>query len=377
MRIRRVVLDEFRSYERLDLHLDAGITALVGANGAGKTNVVEAIQLVARGESSRASDDAEMVRWSAPVGRAGVEISRAEATDELIEVVLIAPGAGERRKPRRWLVGGAAKRAEDAVGRLAIVGFYPEDVLLMAEAPAARRRYLDAMVAQADRRHRLETREYQKVLEQRNALLRALRESGRPAAEARRNGELAFWNESLVRVGASITERRMRAVAELREPFRRAGEAVRAGPRLDLSYSGQVGETDLAGLMRGYTELIEAKGEREIWQGATLVGPQREDVRVTGDGRELPSFASRGEHRSAVLALKLAEAEWLTARIGERPVLLLDDVLSELDPVRRASLVQALPEDAQVIVTAALPVGLPPILLQRGRVRQVTPGVVE
>ena len=377
MRVRRVVLDNFRSYERLELRLDAGTTALVGSNGAGKTNVVEAIHLVARGESPRTTNDAEMVRWNAPVGRVGVEITRAEDQDELVEAVLIAPSLGERRRPRRWLVGGAAKRAEDAIGQLAIVGFFPEDVLLMAGAPVARRRYLDAMVAQADRRHRVETREYQKVLEQRNALLRALRESGQPTEKARRSGELAFWNDSLIRVGASITERRMRAVAELTEPFQKAGVALCAGPALDLTYAGQVNETDLAGLMRGYAELIETKGEREIWQGVTLVGPQREDVRVTGDGRELPSFASRGEHRSAILALKLAEAEWLTAHIGERPVFLLDDVLSELDPVRRTSLVRALPEDAQVIVTAALPVGLPPILVERASVRQVTPGMVE
>ncbi|MSQ37721.1 MAG: hypothetical protein EXR61_05350 [Chloroflexi bacterium] len=128
----------------------------------------------------------------------------------------------------------------------------------------------------------------------------------------------------------------------------------------------------------GYAQLIVEKGEREVWQGSTLVGPHREDLAMrSGEGRPLPAFASRGEHRSAVLSLKLAEAEWLRAHGGDVPVFLLDDVLSELDPRRREALVEALPADAQVLVTAALPAGLPPALLATATVREVTMGHVE
>ncbi len=375
MLVRHLALEEFRSYGRAEVELGPGITAFVGANGAGKTNLLEAIHLAARGDSARARDDAEMVRWGATVGRVRVELKRA-AGERRVEVVLFAPAAGERRHPRRWLLDGAGKRADDAIGELKVVAFFPEDVALLAEAPAARRRYLDAMIGQADRRHRADTREYQRVLDQRNALLRALREGGGPADEARRSAQLAFWNESLCTFGGAIAERRALAVREIGPAFARAIATFTGGGTLELSYASQVEGASAGERSAGYRRLVEERGEREIWQGTTMVGPHREDLAISGDGRPLPAFASRGEHRSAVLALKLAEADWLRERSGDTPVFLLDDVLSELDPRRREALVSALPADAQVLVTAALPVGLPAALLARAAVREVTAGHV-
>ncbi len=291
-------------------------------------------------------------------------------------MLLFAPAAGERRRPRRWLLDGAGRRADDAIGEVKVIAFFPEDVALLAEAPAARRRYLDAMIGQVDRRHRADTREHQRVLEQRNALLRALRESGKTAGEARRSVELAFWNESLCALGGAIAERRALAVREIGPAFARAIAAFTDGGTLELAYASQVDGASAEERSAGYRRLVEEKGEREIWQGTTLVGPHREDLAISGGGRPLPAFASRGEHRSAVLSLKLAEADWLRERSGEAPVFLLDDVLSELDPRRREALVGALPADAQVLVTAVLPAGLPAALLARAEVREVTAGHV-
>ncbi|MEK7284698.1 MAG: AAA family ATPase, partial [Chloroflexota bacterium] len=174
MRVRRLVVEDIRSYERADLSLGPGLTAFVGGNGAGKTNLLEAVHLLARGESPRARDDAEIVRWGATVARASATVERAqdERGERRVEMVLFAPPPGERRRPRRYLMDGAPKRADEVVGEIVVVAFFPEDVELLAQAPSARRRYLDAMIAQVDRRHREETREYQRVLEQRNALLR-------------------------------------------------------------------------------------------------------------------------------------------------------------------------------------------------------------
>ncbi len=375
MQVRHLALEEFRSYDRAEVALAPGITAFVGANGAGKTNLLEAIHLAARGDSSRARDDAEMVRWGASIGRVRVEVEHAEHTRR-VEVLVFAPATGERRRPRRWLLDGAGKRADDAIGELKVVAFFPEDVALLAEAPAARRRYLDAMIGQVDRRHRADSREYQRVLEQRNALLRALRESGAPAGEARRSAELAFWNESLCALGGVVADRRALAVREIGPAFARAIATFTGGGTLELTYASQVEGAAAQERSAGYRRLVEEKGEREIWQGTTLVGPHREDLAVSGGGRPLPAFASRGEHRSVVLSLKLAEADWLRARSGEEPVFLLDDVMSELDPRRREALVGALPADAQVLVTAALPVGLPAALLARAAVREVTAGQV-
>lgn len=364
------MLEDFRSYDIADIELAAGITAFVGPNGAGKTNLLEAIHVLARGDSPRARDDSELVRWGAAMGRATAEVERADAPRR-VEIVLFAPAAGERRRPRRYLIDGAAKRPDDVLGEAVVLAFFPEDVDLLAEAPSGRRRYLDAMIAQVDRRHRAETREYQRVLEQRNALLRALRDE-----EGRSEQEMTFWDAELCRLAASLSLRRMHAVRELRGPFRDAVERASGDHAVDVAYTTPAeGETEPE-RDRSYQQLVEEKREKERWQGATLVGPHREDLAVTSGGRDLPSFASRGEQRTVVLALKLAEAAWLRERTGTTPVFLLDDVLSELDPERRQRLVDGIPPDAQALLTSALPVGLPAALLERAAIVPVTRGRV-
>jgi DNA replication and repair protein RecF len=369
VRITHLLLEDFRSYDRADLPFEEGITAFVGPNGAGKTNILEAVHVLARGDSPRARDDSEMVRWGATMARASAQIEEMRADDDArrVEAMLFAPVAGERRRPRRYLVDGAAKRADEALGRIVVVAFFPEDVDLLSEAPSGRRRYLDAMIAQVDRRHRADTREYQRVLEQRNALLRALRDE-----ETARPDELRFWDVELCRLAAAISLRRIAAVHALRAPFRAAIERWSGEHVMDAAYATPAeGDTE-AERAAAYARLIEEKREKEMWQGATLVGPHREDLAVSSGGRDLPSFASRGEHRSVVLALKLAEAAWLRERTGTAPIFLLDDVLSELDAERRQRLVEAIPADAQAFVTSALPAGLPAGLATSATVVPVT-----
>jgi len=310
-----------------------------------------------------------MVRWGAAMARVGAELPEARADEDAgrIEAMLFAPVAGERRHPRRYLVDGAAKRADETLGRIVVVAFFPEDVELLSEAPSARRRYLDAMIAQIDRRHRVEAREYQRVLEQRNALLRALRDE-----EATGTDELRFWDGELCRLAAAISLRRIAAVHELRAPFRGAIERWSGEHVVDVAYATPAEGDSEPERAAAYARLIEEKRDREMWQGATLVGPHREDLAVSSGGRDLPSFASRGEHRSVVLALKLAEAAWLRERTGTAPIFLLDDVLSELDAERRQRLVEAIPLDAQALLTSALPEGLPSGLVAGATVVPVT-----
>lgn len=370
MRVADLGLEDFRSYAEVRLALGRGITAFIGSNGAGKTNLLEAIHLAARGDSPRAHDDTELVRWGTTAGRVRVEVDRAEG-HRRIEVVLFSPPAGERRRPRRYLLDGAGKRADDVAGELVVVAFFPEDVDLLGAAPNARRRYLDAMLSQIERAHRRETRELARVLEQRNALLRAAREEMTLSED-----EIAFWDRELVRLSSTISLRRDQLVRELVEPFRAATSRFNGASGLDLAYGGQVEGTTLEERSIAYEGLLREKKERERWQGTTLVGPHRDDLLVTADGRALPSFASRGEHRSAVLSLKMAEAAWLTARVGEPPVFLLDDVLSELDPGRREALALAIPADAQALVTAATHAALPDVLRERATVVPVRRGEV-
>ncbi len=361
MRVAAIGLEDFRSYEDRNIDLEPGVTAFVGPNGAGKTNILEAVHLVARGESSRAGDDVEMIRWGAPLGRVAVDACRTR-----LEVTLFAPAIEVRRRPRRYTADGAPRRADDVIGKLAVVAFFPEDTDLLASAPSARRRYLDAMVAQVDRSHRADTRAYAHVLTQRNALLRAGRDD-EPVSES----EIAFWDSELVRLATSISLRREAAVREFRPAFRAAAAALGADPTPDVAYAGQVQGSTALERAEGYRRLITEKRERERWQATTLVGPHREDLAVATGERPLPTFASRGEQRSAVLALKLAEAEWIRAHVGEAPIFLLDDVLSELDTAHREALCRALPEGAQTLLTAAVLTSIPEALRRGATVTEV------
>ena len=368
MRVTELALEDFRSYERIRLEIDAGITAFVGQNGRGKTNLLEAIHLLARGESPRARDDQDLVRWGAVLARAAATVERAGETKR-VEVLLFAPPPGERRRPRRYLVNGAGKRAEDALGSIIVVAFFPEDVDLLTAAPSARRRYLDAMIGQVDRAHRADTREYARVVEQRNALLRAIAAGRDPSGGvATPTQELEFWDAELCRLAARISLRREEVVRELVPAFERDAARFAGAAGTTLAYQAQAIGASVDEREVAFHALVLEKRDREIWQATTLVGPHREDLIVTSDGRPFASFASRGEQRSVVLALKLAEAEWLRDRSDDPPIFLLDDVLSELDPVRREAFVAALPADAQTLLTAALPAGLPPGILQRARI---------
>ena len=380
MRVTRLFLEDFRSYAWAERTLAPGVTALIGRNGAGKTNVLEAIHLIARGDSPRARDDAELVRWGANSARVSARVERVDDA-RTVDVVLFSPPEGERRRPRRYLLDGAGKRADEAIGELAVVSFFPEDVQLLAEAPSARRRYLDAMVGQVHRRHRADMRDYQRVLEQRNSLLRAFRTDVRPrpalpASAEPHATELAFWDSELIRLATTISLRRLEAVRELVAPFRAAATRFSGADALSLAYASQVEGDTVDERQAAYGALLAQKRERELWQGTTLVGPHREDLAVSALGRALPTFASRGEQRSAVLALKLAEAAWIRDRIGELPIFLLDDVLSELDAGRRDALVGALPEGAQTLLTAAFEAGVPQQLIDRADVLRVTDGAI-
>lgn len=363
MRVRQLVLEDFRSYAALDLPLEAGNVVYVGPNGAGKTNLLESLVVLAQGGSPRAGDDADLVRWDAAFARIRADVARAEG-ERRLEAIVFAHPPGERRRPKRFLIDGAAKRAAELAGELRVVAFFPEEVALLCEAPSARRRYLDALIGQVDRRYRREVLELQRVLEQRNALLRAARDEGREVGD----DEMSFWDDELVRLGGAVAARRMRVVEELAPHFAAAHEHLAGLRETTVRYVSQVGAGDATALAEAYRELLALRREHEIWQGSTLVGPHRDDLLVSASGRALPTHASRGEHRTAILALKLAESGWIVEQTSEAPVFLLDDVLSELDPERRERLAGAIPSEAQCLITAASAASLPESLA-RGAVR--------
>src|SRR5919204_5528709 len=258
MRVASCALQDFRSYREITLPLAAGVTAFVGPNGAGKTNLLEAVHFVARGDSARASDDAELIRWGAAYARVAVTVERDGELTQL-EVTVFAPAPAVRRRPRRYAADGAPRRADDVLGAFSVVAFFPEDTELLVSAPSARRRYLDAMVSQVDRAHRADVRAYAQVLQQRNALLRA----GADGEVAIPESELAFWDSELVRLSVAISLRRESAVRELRPAFRAAAAAIGAEPAPDIAYVGQTHAATADERADEYRRLIVEKRDRE------------------------------------------------------------------------------------------------------------------
>ncbi len=299
-----------------------------------------------------------MIRWSAPFTRVdGHHAGEGGAVD--LEVTLVREGpAGGRKRIR---VNGIPRRASALAGALRVVVFAPEDMLLVAGAPTLRRTALDALAGQCFPAYAADLSTYGRALTQRNYLLRAIRE------EQATPDQLPFWDAKLLEAGAAILGARHRLLADLAAPLAAAhGEIAPGEGVLRLVYVTNApavrGEEPGQALARRLRETAE----KEIWNGTTLVGPHRDDLAFELDGRELASFASRGQQRTAILALKLAELDLLAALDGRPPLLLLDDVFSELDPARRAHLVRRIATLPQAFVTTTTLDDLDPALRAAG-----------
>ncbi len=314
--------------------------------------------LLARGSSHRTGTDAEMIRWAAPFARVDGHHAN-EAREADLDVTLVREGpAGGRKRIR---VNGVSRRASALVGVLRVVVFAPEEMLLVVGAPTLRRTALDALAAQRFPAYGADLSMYGRALTQRNHLLRAIRE------EQATRDQLPFWDAKLLEAGTAILAARHQLLAELAEPLVAAhGEIAPGEGLLRLAYvsnaPAQAGETVGEALARRLRETAE----KEVWNGTTLVGPHRDDLAFELDGRELASFASRGQQRTAILALKLAELDLLAELDGRPPLLLLDDVFSELDPARRAHLVRRIASLPQAFVTTTTLDDLDPALRAAG-----------
>lgn len=333
---------DLRAYARLEAAFGSGPQLVWGPNAAGKTTLLEAIVVLAWGRSHRTTSEGELVRW-------GSELTRLEGRHgrDTIEVALARTASGGARK--RIRVNGLARRAAALVGVLRTVVFAPEEMLLVVGSPSLRREALDRVAGQWSPAYLRDLATYGRALQQRNGLLRRIREG-----EAERD-QLRFWDRSLIEAGGAVVARRLALLNALASPLSAAHaeiapEEAEAG-RLVVSYvtnaPAQPGETPADAIER---RLVET-AEKEIWNGSTLIGPHRDDLVFSLDGRAMAGFASRGQQRTAILAFKLAEVDLLTALDGQPPLLLLDDVFSELDPQRRSHLVRRIASLPQAFVT--------------------------
>lgn len=341
MIIHQLELRSFRNYEHLSLSLSPGINIFLGANAQGKTNIVEAVYYAAMGSSHRTHTDAELIRWEAPSGRLSLSFDRIGAKNTL-SITL------SREKRREILRNEHPIRPKELIGGLRCVLFSPEDLFLIKGAPAGRRRFLDGELSQASPAYYQNLMDYNKLLQQRGALLKRIRERQLlPDA-------LAVWDQQLAAKAAAITQKRLAATKKLSMLANLMQRRITDNEEnllLTCILHGSEGVTE--NLEAWYNEMLQKNREKDILRGTTSVGPHRDDLALSVNGTDLRAFGSQGQQRTGALALKLSELEFLRSETGEYPVLLLDDVMSELDITRRRALLAFLRrERIQTILTA-------------------------
>jgi DNA replication and repair protein RecF len=358
LRLRRLRLRNHRNYAQLDLTPGEGVNVFIGQNGQGKTNLLEAVAMLALSSSPRARRDHELVGPVGPGSRIEAGVFDGSTTRELS----IALDVDGDRTHRTIEVDGQRRRAFDLPGNFRVTLFWPDDLGLVKAGPEIRRRFLNQMLVQVQPGYARALSGLRRILEQRNSLLKriAAGEGGEDMLEA--------WDTELVRVGSEIVEARAAAVRELEPEAVRCHGQIAAGERLDIAYEGPP---------ENLAQAVHNSQAEDLRRGSTSVGPHRDDLRILLDGQEARSYASQGQQRTAVVSLKLAEAALIEARTGERPVLLLDDVLSELDGERRAALLKEVGAGGQVIVTSVEAGPFPPELIARAMVWTVIEGRIE
>jgi DNA replication and repair protein RecF len=358
VRLRSLRLSNHRNYARLELVPGPGVNVFIGANGQGKTNLLEAVAMLALSSSPRARRELELVGPVAPASRIEAEI---DSAGKRLELAITLQVEGERAR-RVIEVDGARRRAVDLPGHFRVTLFWPDDLGLVKAGPELRRRFLNQMLVQVEPGYARALAGLRRVLEQRNSLLKKMA-AGEDAADV-----LEAWDEELVQLGSVITRARAGAIEELMPEAARCHAGIAAGERLEIRYEGPP---------ENLAEAVHKSLAEDLRRGTTSVGPHRDDIRVLLDGQDARSYGSQGQQRTAVVSLKLAEVALVARRAGERPVLLLDDVLSELDAERRAALLDEVAGAGQVIITSVEAGPFPPELISKAMVWTVENGRIE
>ncbi|UQU64969.1 DNA replication/repair protein RecF [Couchioplanes caeruleus] len=372
MYVRRVELTDFRSYERVAVDLDPGVSVLVGQNGMGKTNLIEALGYVATLDSHRVATDAPLVR----AGASSAVIRCAVVHDgrELLVELEIVPGKANRARLNRSPV----RRSREVLGALRMVLFAPEDLELVRGDPSERRRYLDDLLVARQPRYAGVRSDYDRVVKQRNALLRTAYLTRKVGGTRGQDlSTLAVWDQHLAHHGAELLAGRIELVGALGPHLTKAYDAVAAGrTAAAIAYASRLGDglpPDRPALEEALLASLAERRQAEIERGVTLVGPHRDDLTLSLGDLPAKGYASHGESWSFALALRLAAYDLLRTD-GIEPVLILDDVFAELDAGRRQRLATLVADAAQLLVTCAVPEDVPTTL--QGARYDVGPGTV-
>lgn len=348
MALKSLNLTNFRNYSALELNFDQKPTILVGNNAAGKSNLLEAIYLLSTSKSLRVETEDELIKE-------GEEFLRVEGFLDQPEtelLVVINRPTSEVSFRKKVMVNGISRRVIDFIGNLPAVIFYPSDINMITGSPSLRRWHLDLALAQIDPDYKRSLTSYEQFLTSRNRVLKRIREG------KGRVDELQYWTDGLVEQGKVITDKReqfFEFISGLEKPL---GE-------FKFEYQQSIVSVE---------RLAETNG-REIAAAATLLGPHRDDFVVMLDSRHLAHYGSRGEQRTATLAFKLAQLEFMAKILGKRPILLLDDIFSELDVSHRAHVVEVVGKQQTIIATVELE-NIPKEFLNSARILRVENGKI-
>lgn len=356
MRLNRLQISDYRNLGDVDLSFPNDVSLVVGANAQGKSNLLEAIYLLATMKSTRVETDAQLIRRDAmsdvlPAARVVGEASTQNGPLNIAVTIVARPGTAGPIATKTVKVNGVSRRLADATGRLTAVLFTAEDLEMISGSPSLRRRYLDLTLSQVDTHYSQAKSKFDKVITQRNALLKRIREG------AASPNELEYWDEEAAANGAVLFHARAVALGRVSELARDAHSELAPGESLVIEYrpkldrAGNLAERSEDEIRETYLKALSASVARDTGAGMTTQGPHRDDITFTLDELGAAGFASRAQQRTIALSLRLAETQLLRERRGESPVLLLDDILSEMDASRRESVLGALGVGEQMLVT--------------------------
>ena len=374
MQVVSLQLEHFRNYRTLTIEPGPGLNIFVGLNAQGKSNLLESLYLLATSKSSRAGKDTELIQFGASQTRIAADILRAKNSDIELELTL---SMAEKKAAR--INGVKHTRLAEVIGQLNAVLFDSGDLEIIRGEPSIRRRFLDLEISQTSPRYVLALGSYRKALEQRNRLLRDLRDGHAPAS-ARQS--LPAWNESLTQHGARLIERRRLFLDRLALLAAETHSILSDGrDTLEVCYlpSFPLGDlTEAAAIQARFLEALASVSGEETARGTTVRGPQRDDITFLVNGQDCRLFGSQGQQRTVALSLKLAERRLIEELVGEPPLLLLDDVLSDLDDARRSLLFDlTAAAGSQTFLSCTNLRAFSPAVLERASVYAVTAGAVE
>ncbi len=387
MYLSHLSLRDFRNYKQLDLALGAGLFVFHGENAQGKTNLLEAVGMLAMASSFHASSDREVVNWTAPEHVARIEGIVKRREDEVqIEMLIFdpTPPAHHRTHPiielpgntprKRYKVNAVPKKTIDVIGQMKVVFFAPSDLHLVDGAPEERRRFLDRALCQLDLRYGQALLKYRKIVTQRAALLKRIRDN-QESPEM-----LGYLDEQLTMLANYIMYERRRMIDSLTPQANDFQHAISGGrEQLQIVYRPSFKFAERGSTLDSaqyFLEQLRAVRKKEIMQGVCLLGPHRDELDFLVNDVNMLSYGSRGQQRTTALATKLAELTFMRASIGDEPVLLLDDVFSELDHLRREYLLCQIAQHEQVMITATDLVGFPTTILQQAHTYQIVNGML-